>query len=84
MVPLYGEIRKVLLNEAHKSIQKLLLYEAHKSRYFVHPKSTKMCIDMKPYYWWLTMKVDLANCLEACLTFSPIKTKQQRPYEDFN
>lgn len=45
-------------------------------------RSEKMYIDMKPYYWWVTMKIDIVTNIGKSLTCSLVKTKHQRPYED--
>ncbi|GJR45066.1 putative reverse transcriptase domain-containing protein [Tanacetum coccineum] len=47
-VPLVGDVRMVILNEAHKS------------RYFVHPGADKMYHDLRDMYWWPGMKRDIA------------------------
>ncbi|GJX11623.1 putative reverse transcriptase domain-containing protein [Tanacetum coccineum] len=47
-VPLVGDVRMVILNEAHKS------------RYFVHPGADKMYHDLRDMYWWPGMKIDIA------------------------
>ncbi|XP_071714507.1 uncharacterized protein [Rutidosis leptorrhynchoides] len=40
-VPKYGELRKLVLDEAHKT------------RYSIHPGTGKMYQDIKEFYWWL-------------------------------
>nr|GEZ23875.1 retrotransposon protein, putative, Ty3-gypsy subclass [Tanacetum cinerariifolium] len=47
-VPLVGYVRRVILNEAHKS------------RYSVHLGADKMYHDLCDMYWWLGMKRDIA------------------------
>ncbi|GKE48263.1 putative reverse transcriptase domain-containing protein [Tanacetum coccineum] len=47
-VPLVGDVRMVILNEAHKS------------KYFMHPGADKMHYDLRDMYWWLGMKRDIA------------------------
>ncbi|GJU79901.1 putative reverse transcriptase domain-containing protein [Tanacetum coccineum] len=46
-VPLVGDVRMVILNEAHKS------------RYSVHPGADKMYHDLRDMYWWPGMKRDV-------------------------
>ncbi|GJY20771.1 putative reverse transcriptase domain-containing protein [Tanacetum coccineum] len=46
-VPLVGDVRMVILNEAHKS------------RYSVHPGANKMYHDLRDMYWWSGMKRDI-------------------------
>nr|GEU61085.1 reverse transcriptase domain-containing protein [Tanacetum cinerariifolium] len=47
-VPLKGDVRT------------LIMYEAHKSKYFVHPRVDKMYFDLRVRYWWLGMEKDIA------------------------
>nr|GEV64294.1 putative reverse transcriptase domain-containing protein [Tanacetum cinerariifolium] len=46
-VPLVGDVRMVILNEAHRS------------RYSVHPEADKMYNDLRDMYWWPGMKRDI-------------------------
>ncbi|GKB97776.1 putative reverse transcriptase domain-containing protein [Tanacetum coccineum] len=47
-VPLVGNVRMVIMDEAHKS------------RYSVHPRADKMYHDLRDMYWWPRMKRDIA------------------------
>ncbi|GKE47437.1 putative reverse transcriptase domain-containing protein [Tanacetum coccineum] len=47
-VPLKGDLRNLIMDEAHKS------------KYFVHPRAYKMYYDLRDRYWWLGMKKDIA------------------------
>ncbi|GKD01300.1 putative reverse transcriptase domain-containing protein, partial [Tanacetum coccineum] len=47
-VPLKGDIRTLIIDEAHKS------------KYSVHPEADKMYYDLRDMYWWLGMKKDVA------------------------
>ncbi|GJT83706.1 putative reverse transcriptase domain-containing protein [Tanacetum coccineum] len=47
-VPLVGDVRMVILNEAHKS------------RYYMHPRADKMYHDLHDMDWWPGMKRDIA------------------------
>ncbi|KAL0352397.1 UNVERIFIED_CONTAM: hypothetical protein Scaly_1628400 [Sesamum calycinum] len=38
-----------------------IMQEAHYAPYAMHPGSTKMYRDLKPYYWWPKMKKDVAE-----------------------
>ncbi|KAJ0482269.1 putative nucleotidyltransferase, Ribonuclease H [Helianthus annuus] len=66
-VPLFGGLRKVIFNEAHKS------------RYSIHPGSDKMYQDLKNYYWWPRMKGDVAVYVSKCLTCAKVKAEYQKP-----
>ncbi|GJT14999.1 putative reverse transcriptase domain-containing protein [Tanacetum coccineum] len=47
-VPLKGDVRTLIMDEAHKS------------KYYVHPGDDKMYYDLKDRYWWPGMKKDIA------------------------
>ncbi|GJS49791.1 putative reverse transcriptase domain-containing protein [Tanacetum coccineum] len=54
-VPLVGDVRTVIMDEAHKS------------RYFVHPGADKMYHDLRDMYWWPGMKRDIATYVNKFL-----------------
>nr|GEU82156.1 hypothetical protein [Tanacetum cinerariifolium] len=66
-VPLIGDVRMVILNEAHKS------------RYSVHPGADKMYHDLRDMYWWSRMKRDIAIYVSKCLACEKVKAEHQRP-----
>ncbi|GKD32766.1 putative reverse transcriptase domain-containing protein, partial [Tanacetum coccineum] len=47
-VPLKGDVRTLIMDEAHKS------------KYYVHPGANKMYYDLRDRYWWPRMKKDIA------------------------
>ncbi|GKB63452.1 putative reverse transcriptase domain-containing protein [Tanacetum coccineum] len=66
-VPLKGEVRTLIIDEAHKS------------KYFVHPGADKMYYDLRDRYWWPRMKKDIAEFVSKCLTCLKVKAEHQRP-----
>ncbi|GKF48757.1 putative reverse transcriptase domain-containing protein, partial [Tanacetum coccineum] len=66
-VPLKGDVRTLIMDEAYKS------------RYSVHPGSDKMYYDLKDRYWWSGMKKDIAEYVSKCLTYLKVKVEHQRP-----
>ncbi|GJZ82809.1 putative reverse transcriptase domain-containing protein [Tanacetum coccineum] len=66
-VPLVGDVRMVIMDEAHKS------------RYSVHPGADKMYHDLRDMYWWPGMKRDIAMYISRCLTCAKVKAEHQRP-----
>ncbi|KAI3757891.1 hypothetical protein L6452_05435 [Arctium lappa] len=36
--------------------------------------------DLKLHYWWPVMKLDVAKCVERCVTCLQVKAEHQRPY----
>ncbi|GKE11691.1 putative reverse transcriptase domain-containing protein [Tanacetum coccineum] len=67
MVPLKGEVRTLIMDEAHKS------------KYSVHPGADKMYYDLRDRYWWPRMKKDIAEYVSKCLTCLKVKAAHQRP-----
>nr|GEX34164.1 protein REVEILLE 6 isoform X2 [Tanacetum cinerariifolium] len=61
-VPLVGDVRMLILNEAHKSM------------YYVHPSADKMYHDLRDMYWWPGIKRDIAIYINKCLTCEKVKT----------
>ncbi|KAL0286800.1 UNVERIFIED_CONTAM: hypothetical protein Sangu_2719700 [Sesamum angustifolium] len=51
----------------------------HYAPYAMHPGSTKMYRDLRPYYWWPTMKKDVAEFVARCLTCQQVKAEHQAP-----
>ncbi|KAJ0926533.1 putative nucleotidyltransferase, Ribonuclease H [Helianthus annuus] len=66
-VPLFGDLRTIILDEAHKS------------RYSIHPGSDKMYQDLKGFYWWPKLKSDIATYVGKCLTCAKVKAEYQKP-----
>ncbi|GKC85238.1 putative reverse transcriptase domain-containing protein [Tanacetum coccineum] len=66
-VPLKGDVRTLIMDEAHKS------------KYFVHPGVDKMYYDLRDRYWWPGMKKDIAEYVSKCLTCLKVKAEHQRP-----
>ncbi|GJT75920.1 putative reverse transcriptase domain-containing protein [Tanacetum coccineum] len=66
-VPLTGDVRTLIMDEAHKS------------RYSIHLGADKMYYDLRDMYWWTGMKKDMALYVSKCLTCSKIKAEHRRP-----
>ncbi|KAL0286612.1 UNVERIFIED_CONTAM: hypothetical protein Sangu_2726300 [Sesamum angustifolium] len=75
----------MLLNGKHicvKNVEELrveIMHEAHYAPYAMHPGSTKMYRDLRPYYWWPTVKKDVAKFVARCLTCQQVKVEHQAP-----
>ena len=52
----------------NKAIRDAILCEAHESAYSIHPRSTKMYLDLKEKYWWYGLKRDVAEYVAMCDT----------------
>ncbi|GJV61898.1 putative nucleotidyltransferase, ribonuclease H [Tanacetum coccineum] len=66
-VPLKGDVRTLIMDEAHKS------------KYYVHPGADKMYYDLRGRYMWSGMKKDIAMYVSKCLTCLMVKAEHQRP-----
>ncbi|GJU67282.1 putative reverse transcriptase domain-containing protein [Tanacetum coccineum] len=66
-VPLKGEVRTLIMDEAYKL------------KYSVHPGVDKMYYDLRDRYWWPEMKKDIAEYVSKCLTCLKVKAEHQRP-----
>ncbi|GKC78823.1 putative reverse transcriptase domain-containing protein [Tanacetum coccineum] len=66
-VPLKGDVRALIMDEAHKS------------KYSVHPGADKMYYDLRDRYWWPGIKKDIAMYVSKCLTCLKVKAEHQRP-----
>ncbi|GJT02302.1 putative reverse transcriptase domain-containing protein [Tanacetum coccineum] len=66
-VPLKGEVRTLIMDEAYKL------------KYSVHPGANKMYYDLRDRYWWHRMKKDVAEYVSKCLTCLKVKAEHQRP-----
>ncbi|GJZ70044.1 putative reverse transcriptase domain-containing protein [Tanacetum coccineum] len=66
-VPLKGDVRTLIMDEAHKS------------KYSIHPGADKMYYDLRDRYWWPRMKKDIAEYVSKCLTCLKVKAEHQRP-----
>ena len=60
-------------------LKKKILEEAHKSKYTLHPGATKMYHDLKSTYWWPGMKRDVTKFVARCLICQKVKIEHQRP-----
>ncbi|KAL2226758.1 UNVERIFIED_CONTAM: Transposon Tf2-12 polyprotein [Sesamum indicum] len=56
-----------------------IMHEVHYAPYAIHPGSTKMYRDLTPYYWWPTMKKNVAEFVAKCLTCQQVKAEHQAP-----
>jgi hypothetical protein len=54
-------------------LRRLILEEAHKSSFSIHPGDTKMYQDLKREYWWSGMKTNIAKFVARCIVWQQIK-----------
>lgn len=56
-----------------------ILEETHTTPYSLHPGTTKMYQDLKPYFWWSGIKKNVVEFVSRCLTCQQIKAEHQTP-----
>nr|GEU33938.1 retrotransposable element Tf2 [Tanacetum cinerariifolium] len=66
-VPLKGDVRTLIMDEAYKS------------KYSVYSRADKMYYDLRDTYWWPGMKKDIDVYVSKCLTSLKVKAENQRP-----
>ncbi|GJW82660.1 putative reverse transcriptase domain-containing protein [Tanacetum coccineum] len=59
-------------------VRTLIIDEAHKSKYSIHPGEDKMYYNLRDMYWWSGMKKDTAVYVSRCLTCLKVKAEHQR------
>jgi hypothetical protein len=64
---------KRLVVPVDPEIKKIILDEAHKFKFSIHPGSTKMYQDLKQNFWWSNMKVEVAKYVAECDTCHRMK-----------
>nr|GFB50420.1 putative reverse transcriptase domain-containing protein [Tanacetum cinerariifolium] len=65
-VPLKGEVRTLIMDEAYKS------------KYSIHLGADKMSYDLRDRYWWHGMKKDIAEYVSKYLTCLKVKAEHER------
>ena len=61
-----------------RSLKDEILREAHKSRFSIHPGVTKMYHNLRQYYHWIRMKVDVVEWVASVL-----RVNSSRPNNKF-
>nr|XP_043638059.1 uncharacterized protein LOC122609065 [Erigeron canadensis] len=65
-IPLYGGLRKLIMDEAHKA------------GYSVHPGIDTMYQDLRDLFWWPGMKNDVTVYVSKCLTCLKVKAEHKK------
>ena len=60
-----GDLRKVIMNEAHNSLLS------------IHPGSSKMYHDLKSTYWWTRIKREIAQFVNECDVCRRVQAEHQ-------
>ena len=61
-----------------EDFRQIIMDEAHNLAFSIHPRSTKMYMDLKQKYWWKGMKADIVQFVAHCDTCQRIKAEHQK------
>jgi hypothetical protein len=62
-----------------KELRNQIMAEAHSSKLSIHLGSSKMYQDLKPYYWWTKMKMEIATYVARCDNCCRVKAIHMKP-----
>jgi hypothetical protein len=62
-----------------KELRNQIIAEAHSSKLSIHPGSSKMYQDLKPYYWWTKIKKEIAAYVTRCDNCCRVKAIHMKP-----
>ncbi|KAA3480809.1 DNA/RNA polymerases superfamily protein [Gossypium australe] len=62
-----------------KVLRRMILIVAHSSPYAMHPSSNKMYCDLRELFWWLDLKLDVAEFVSICMVCQKVKADHQYP-----
>jgi hypothetical protein len=71
--------KEILIVPKKEALKNKILDEAHTSRYYIHPRSTKMCPDLRKQLWWTRMKHKIARYVSKCDTYQKVKADYTKP-----
>ncbi|GJX66518.1 putative reverse transcriptase domain-containing protein [Tanacetum coccineum] len=77
-ITLYLNSRSLIM--CFGDLRVLIIHESHKSKYSIHPILDKMYQDLKKFYWWPKLKVEIATYVSKCLTYAKVKAEYQKPF----
>jgi hypothetical protein len=56
-----------------RELKNMIMDKAHLSKLSIHPRSSKMCHDLRPQFWWTKMKKEIAVYVARCDTCCRVK-----------
>jgi hypothetical protein len=62
-----------------KELRNQIMVEAHSSKLSIHPDSSKMYQDLKPYFWSTKMKKEIATYIARCDNCCRVKAIHLKP-----
>jgi hypothetical protein len=61
-----------------RELRNQIMSEAHSSKLPIHPGSSKMYHNLKPYYWWTNMRKEIAAYVARCDTCCRVKAMHMK------
>jgi hypothetical protein len=61
-----------------RELRNHIMFEAHSSKLSIHPGSSKMYYNLKPYYWWTKMRKEIAAYVARCDTCCRVKAMHMK------
>jgi hypothetical protein len=61
-----------------RELKNQIISDAHSSKLSIHPGSSKMYHDLKPYYWWIKMLKEIAAYVARCDTCCRVKAMHMK------
>ena len=62
-----------------QDLRQRILREAHTTPYSVHPGTNKMYQDLRQFFWWPRMRVDVAEFVARCQVCQQDRIEHMRP-----
>jgi hypothetical protein len=62
-----------------KELRNQIMAEAHSSKLSIHPGSSKIYQDLKPYFWWTKMKKKITAYVARCNKYCRVKFIHMKP-----
>jgi hypothetical protein len=62
-----------------KELRNQIMAVAHSSKLSIHPGSSKIYQDLKPYYWWTKTKKEITAYVARCDNFCRVKAIHMKP-----
>ncbi|KAM1302325.1 hypothetical protein ACFX2H_013265 [Malus domestica] len=64
----------------NEELKKEILDEAHCSAYAMHPGGTKIYHTIRPFYYWLGMKREIAEYVSRCIVCQQVKAERKKHF----
>jgi hypothetical protein len=62
-----------------RELKNMIMDKAHLSKLSIHPRSSKIYHDLRPWFWWTKMKKEIAAYIARCDTCCRVKAIHMKP-----